>query len=213
MKGKIIAVDFDGTCVDHRYPDVGQDLEGAVDCLKDLVKAGNKIILYTMRSGETLAAAEQWFKDREIEVWAVNKNPQQKFWTKSPKIYANTYIDDAALGAPLYQYAHMERPGIKWSEVRKILLPDTVVKKKRRTTVIKDWESFKQAIEYCDYTVVDNDLEKGSVTGYYVSEVNEDGILYELWTWKNYCNEEVLEEFPITVVEHIADEDEDDYED
>lgn len=45
----IIAVDFDGTCVTHEFPEVGKDI-GAVPVLKELVKKGHKIILYTMRS-------------------------------------------------------------------------------------------------------------------------------------------------------------------
>lgn len=49
----IIAVDFDGTCVKHRYPMVGEDVDGAVSVLKELVRKGHKIILYTMRSGDT----------------------------------------------------------------------------------------------------------------------------------------------------------------
>lgn len=48
-----IAVDFDGTCVKHRYPMVGEDVDGAVSVLKELVRKGHKIILYTMRSGDT----------------------------------------------------------------------------------------------------------------------------------------------------------------
>ena len=43
----IIAVDFDGTCVKHRYPMVGEDVDGAVSVLKELVRKGHKIILIT----------------------------------------------------------------------------------------------------------------------------------------------------------------------
>ena len=46
-----IAVDFDGTCVEHDYPEVGLDVEGAVETLKELQSRGHRIILYTMRSG------------------------------------------------------------------------------------------------------------------------------------------------------------------
>ena len=54
---KIIAVDFDGTCVEHEYPSVGLDVEGAVSTLRDLVNEGHKLILYSMRSGDKLEAA------------------------------------------------------------------------------------------------------------------------------------------------------------
>jgi hypothetical protein len=33
---------------------VGEDVDGAVSVLKELVRKGHKIILYTMRSGDTL---------------------------------------------------------------------------------------------------------------------------------------------------------------
>ena len=38
-----IAVDFDGTGVDHQYPEVGMDAPLAVATLKDLIKAGHGI--------------------------------------------------------------------------------------------------------------------------------------------------------------------------
>lgn len=97
----IIAVDFDGTCVKHRYPMVGEDVDGAVSVLKELVRKGHKIILYTMRGGDTLDDAISWFIDNDIELWGINRNPEQYGWSSSPKVFANLYIDDAALGIPL----------------------------------------------------------------------------------------------------------------
>lgn len=97
----IIAVDFDGTVVDHRYPDVGGDVPGAVDALKALVAVGAKLVLNTMRSDEPLADAVRWFEERGIPLFGVNRNPEQDSWTKSPKVYAHHYVDDAAIGCPL----------------------------------------------------------------------------------------------------------------
>ena len=62
----IIAVDFDGTCVEHEYPSVGMDVEGAVETLRALNNKGHKLILFTMRSGDKLDKAVKWFKDRDI---------------------------------------------------------------------------------------------------------------------------------------------------
>jgi len=95
-----IAIDFDGTCVTHEYPNIGRDI-GAVPVLKRLVEAGHKLILNTMRSGPQLEAAVNWFKDHDIPLYGVNEDPGQKEWTQSPKVFANMYIDDAALGCPL----------------------------------------------------------------------------------------------------------------
>lgn len=82
----IIAVDFDGTCVKHRYPMVGEDVDGAVSVLKELVRKGHKIILYTMRSGDTLDDAISWFIDNDIELWGINRNPEQYGGKTMPKI-------------------------------------------------------------------------------------------------------------------------------
>ena len=96
----IIAIDFDGTCVTHEYPKIGEDI-GAVPVLKKIIENGHKLVLYTMRSGKLLDDAVKWFKDNGIELYGVNKNPTQAEWTDSPKAYAHLYIDDAALGCPL----------------------------------------------------------------------------------------------------------------
>jgi hypothetical protein len=113
----IIAVDFDGTCVTHDYPEVGKDI-GAVPVLKSLVKNGHKLILWTMRSGEQLEDAVMWFNLNEIPLYGIQTNPNQKSWTDSPKAYANLYIDDAALGAPLiYDESKSPREFIDWNVV------------------------------------------------------------------------------------------------
>ena len=100
----VIAVDFDGTCVTHEYPNVGKNI-GAEIVLKALTDEGHDLILYTMRdhpadSGvqDPLQEAIDWFSQNDIPLFGVNENPTQKNWTTSPKPYANLYIDDAALG-------------------------------------------------------------------------------------------------------------------
>jgi len=109
-----IAIDFDGTCVTHDYPRVGEDI-GAVSVLKQLVEKGHLLILYTMRSGKELDDAVNWFSENGIKLYAKQYNPTQKDWTSSNKCYAQLYIDDAALGCPL-KY-DKKRPYVDWVEV------------------------------------------------------------------------------------------------
>ena len=112
-----IAIDFDGTCVTHDYPRIGKDID-AVNVLKKLVANGHKLILNTMRSGKELKEAINWFKENDIELYGANKNPTQKGWTNSPKVYANLYIDDAALGCPLkMDLSISDRPFVDWEAV------------------------------------------------------------------------------------------------
>ena len=116
----VIAIDFDGTCVTHEFPNVGKDI-GAVPVIKDLVAAGHKIILYTMRDKHYQKDAEQWFKDNDIPLFGSNKNPDAT-WTISPKIFAHLYIDDMALGMPLkIDYTISNRPFVDWVKVRQLL--------------------------------------------------------------------------------------------
>ena len=126
-KGYVIAVDFDGTCVEHNYPAIGMDVEEAVEVLRELNKHGHRIILNTMRSGQRLEAAVRWFRDRKIELWAVNRNPEQECWTSSPKVYADIYIDDSALGCPLIFLEGVRRPVVNWSKVRQLLESDGII--------------------------------------------------------------------------------------
>lgn len=122
-KNKIVCVDFDGTCVMHEYPLIGAEIPHAVEVLKKLNENEVKLILWTIRSGEPLEEAVRWFAEREILLWAVNKNPSQRFWSKSPKAYAPVYIDDAALGCPLKFLPddHEARPYADWFAIEKLL--------------------------------------------------------------------------------------------
>ena len=115
-----IAVDFDGTCVKYDYPATGADI-GAVDVLKELVKNGHQLILYTMRTGKELEAAKFWFGVNGIPLFGVQYDPEQKNWTSSNKCYAHLYIDDAALGIPLIHEEGEKKPYVDWKKVKELL--------------------------------------------------------------------------------------------
>lgn len=102
---------------------MGSDI-GAVPVLKELADAGYRLVLNTMRSGKTEKEAVQWFKDNGIPLFGVNCNPEQKSWTKSPKVYADLYIDDSALGAPLATSPNSTRPYVDWVKVREWLVKE-----------------------------------------------------------------------------------------
>lgn len=108
-----IAIDFDGTVVEHQYPEIGKDI-GAVPVLKLLVENGHKLILNTMRSGKLLQDAVQWFSNNEIPLFGVNEDPAQKYWTTSPKVHAGLYIDDHGLGTPITKEGYVDWEKVAW---------------------------------------------------------------------------------------------------
>ncbi len=115
-----IAIDFDGTCVMHEFPAIGLDCPNAVKVLRELVADGHELFLYTMRSRIFLEHAVDWFKLRSIELSGIQYDPDQSRWTSSNKCYANIYIDDAALGAPLI-HSDLGRPYIDWIKVKQMI--------------------------------------------------------------------------------------------
>ena len=70
----IIAVDFDGTIVEHKYPKIGSEIPFATDTLKMLIKDGHQLILWSVREGELLQEAVDWCHERGVDFWAVNKD-------------------------------------------------------------------------------------------------------------------------------------------
>ncbi len=95
-----IAVDFDGTLVEHEYPDIGKEKLFAFETLGQLQKKGHQLILWTIRTGKELDDAIEFCRKRGIEFYAVNRNyPEEEFVEDQPrKILADIYIDDRNLG-------------------------------------------------------------------------------------------------------------------
>lgn len=116
---KIVAVDFDGTIVDHRYPDIGAPVPGAIEWLTAFQRRGIRLILLTMRHdhpmvGPVLNDAIAYVESAGITLFGVNENPDQH-WSMSRKVYAHAYIDDAAIGCPLRENPRMGgRPFVDW---------------------------------------------------------------------------------------------------
>jgi hypothetical protein len=95
-----IAVDFDGTIVEHKYPQIGKEQQFAFETLKQLIKQKHQLILWTYRAGKELDEAVEYCRDNGVEFFAVNKNfPEEHYdGSISRKIDADIYIDDRNLG-------------------------------------------------------------------------------------------------------------------
>ncbi len=97
----VIAVDFDGTIVENRYPKIGRPKRFAFETLKELQRKGHLLILWTFRSGELLQAAVEFCRKNGVEFWAINANSPDEIFDPakdSRKILADIYIDDRNFG-------------------------------------------------------------------------------------------------------------------
>lgn len=121
----IIAVDFDGTIVEHKYPEIGRIRPFAFETLQSLQLKKHRLILWTHRSGHLLDEAVEFCRTNGVEFYAVNKNYPEETWSakESRKILADLYIDDRNLG------------GIPpWGEIYQMICPEadlTVFKSSR----------------------------------------------------------------------------------
>jgi hydroxymethylpyrimidine pyrophosphatase-like HAD family hydrolase len=115
-----IAVDFDGTIVDHEYPKIGKEKLFAFQTLKQLEKRGARLILWTFRTGKELEEAVEYCRKKGIEFYAVNCNYPGEIFDEniSRKIDADIYIDDKNVGG---------FPG--WGEVWQLIFPYEIEQK------------------------------------------------------------------------------------
>ena len=96
-----IAVDFDGTIVSHRYPEIGREIPFAVDTLKILAHEGHRLILWSVREGHLLDEAVAWCRERGLEFYAVNKDypeEERSHDNFSRKLKVDLFIDDRNVG-------------------------------------------------------------------------------------------------------------------
>ena len=113
-----IAVDFDGTIVEHRYPKIGEEIPFATETLKILAQERHKLILWTVREGELLDEAIEWCRQRGVFFYSVNKDyPEEEKSHNgfSRKLKADLFIDDRNLGGlpdwgTIYQMIHEQKP-------------------------------------------------------------------------------------------------------
>jgi hypothetical protein len=98
-----IAVDFDGTIVEHRYPEIGKEIPFATATLRRLMDDGHRLILWSVREGQLLDDAVEWCRQRGVEFYAVNQNfegdvPGDGNSSYSRKLKVQLFIDDRNIG-------------------------------------------------------------------------------------------------------------------
>jgi len=112
-----IAVDFDGTIVEHEYPKIGRPIPFAIETLRELQKDGHFLILWTVREGALLEEAVEYCRTRNVEFYAINETypGERSEENYSRKLTVDLFIDDRNLGGMhdwgvIYQMIKEDQP-------------------------------------------------------------------------------------------------------
>lgn len=110
----IIAIDFDGTIVEDRYPEIGELKHNSKEVINKLYGEGYTIIIWTCRTYLKMLEAVEFLVKNGIKYHQINENcPKNvhKYGGSNPrKISANIYIDDLQL-----------EPLPDWNEIYEII--------------------------------------------------------------------------------------------
>lgn len=94
----IIAIDFDGTIVEHKYPQIGRPIPFAIETLLQLQKENHKLILWTVRENDLLQEAIDYCAERGLIFYANNTNYPEETTPSPRKLSVDMFIDDRNLG-------------------------------------------------------------------------------------------------------------------
>ena len=122
LKSKIIAIDFDGTVVEDRFPKIGKEKPFAFDTLRRLLADVHRLILWTVRSGTHLDEAVAFCKERGVEFYAINESfAGEQLGKYSRKINADLFIDDRNIGGML-----------DWGQIYQLLIQEAPPRKAKK---------------------------------------------------------------------------------
>lgn len=96
---EIIAVDFDGTLCENKWPGIGAPNAELILYLTSRKQKGAKLILWTCRTGDRLKEAVDWCQECGLRFDAINEDIPDvisEFGPSGRKVFATEYIDDRA---------------------------------------------------------------------------------------------------------------------
>ena len=94
----VISIDFDGVIVQDKWPEIGEEIPGAVSTINQWYDAGYWIIINSCRdSVHERVLLKDWLRHNCVPYHAINENLEwriKKYGTDPRKIGADIYIDD-----------------------------------------------------------------------------------------------------------------------
>jgi len=128
-----IYLDFDGTVVEHEFPQIGRNNFGCMEVILKLQEAGHRIILNTYRADSADGTLEKalnylnedsfmFFKDRETEIQQITEHTSNKLypaaWNWNDMLESKIiFIDDITPGIPLKKCCMVQGNMVDWKEL------------------------------------------------------------------------------------------------
>lgn len=152
----IIAVDFDGTIVEHEYPKIGAPIPFAIETLLKLQQEGHQLILWSVREGDLLNEAVEYCKSKGLRFYAANKNyPEETIENiSSRKLNAELFIDDRNLGGlpdwgVIYHAIQaMEKGETSFERIMMLSGENQQARRRKKNFLIRLGEMFEQNNRY-----------------------------------------------------------------
>ena len=122
---KIIAVDFDGTLCENKWPDIGAANKQLISWLFKSQDMGYRLILWTCRQGDDLKNAVAWCQKQGLYFDAVNANLPDRIaeYGDSRKVSADIFIDDRNIDVNWLELPFVAKPEkpiqISWFDLYK----------------------------------------------------------------------------------------------
>lgn len=145
----IIAVDFDGTLVEDRYPDIGEIKQEVWDVVKRAKADGCRIILWTCRTDHQLRDAVEFCAAHGLVFDTINKNiPEVRnlYGGDTRKVFADLYIDDRFASVST-QGELTRQPVVRLSNARNSIHSHSVVRRVCACCGVED--HFNPVCPYC----------------------------------------------------------------
>jgi hypothetical protein len=93
----VFCIDFDGTVVSSAWPDIGDPLPYAIECINAIQDAGGLVVISSCRCGQQEKDMIDWLHNHNVYPNAINDNLPSMIdmYDSNPKkISADVYIDD-----------------------------------------------------------------------------------------------------------------------
>ena len=93
----VIGIDFDGTIVTDKYPEIGDPIPGAIETINKWFNDGFWIVIHSCREGQAEKNMIKWLDKYEFKRHTVNENLPwriKKYGGDTRKISLDINIDD-----------------------------------------------------------------------------------------------------------------------